>query len=134
MSPGTGTTAGLPSALPSAFENTTPVEPYVGNKDYHFDKDMADKAIGWLRKQKALAPDRPWFAYYATGTAHAPHHAPKEWIDKFKGKFDQGWDKVREETLARQIELGVVPKGTKLAPIHKDIKAWDKLTGDEGAP
>jgi arylsulfatase len=116
---------------PSAFENTSPIEPYLGKKDYHFDRDLSDKAISWLRKQHALAPEKPWFAYYAPGACHAPHHAPKEWIDKFKGKFDQGWDKVREETLARQIELGVVPKGTQLHAGHKDVKAWDTLSDDE---
>jgi arylsulfatase len=117
--------------FPAAYENTTPIEPYVGKKDYHFDRDMSDRCISWLRKQHALAPDKPWFAYYAPGACHAPHHAPKEWIDKFKGKFDQGWDKVREETLQRQIDLGVVPKGTKLHPGHKDVKAWETLSADE---
>jgi arylsulfatase len=117
---------------PAAFENTTPIEPYLGKKDYHFDRDMSDRAISWIRKQHALAPEKPWFAYYAPGACHAPHHAPKEWIAKFKGKFDQGWDKVREETLARQIKLGVVPEGTKLAPIpHKDIVPWAKLSDDQ---
>jgi arylsulfatase len=116
---------------PCAYENTTPIEPYLGKKDYHFDRDMSDQAIKWIRTQHALAPDKPWFAYYAPGACHAPHHAPKEWIDKFKGKFDQGWDKVREETLARQIDLGVVPKGTKLHAGHKDVKAWDGLSADE---
>src|SRR5499426_2319474 len=81
--------------------------------------------------QHALAPNKPWMLYYATGTAHAPHHAPKEWIAKMKGKFDQGWDKVREETLARQIQLGVVPQGTKLTPRPKEIPAWDSLSADQ---
>jgi arylsulfatase len=116
---------------PNAYENTTPIEPYLGKKDYHFDRDMSDKAITWLRKQHALAPEKPWFVYYAPGACHAPHHAPKEWIAKFKGKFDQGWDRVREETLARQIEMGVVPKGTKLAPIPKEITPWAKLSDDQ---
>lgn len=116
---------------PAAFEGTTPIEPHLGKKDYHFDKDMADKAITWMRSQKALAPNKPFFAYYAPGTAHAPHHAPKDWIEKFKGKFDQGWDKLREETLARQIKLGVVPPGTKLAPANKEIPAWDSLNADQ---
>ena len=83
------------------YENTRPIEPDLGNPNYFLDRDLADKAIGWLRMQHALAPNKPWFLYYATGTAHAPHHAPKDWIAKYKGKFDQGWDKVREETLAR---------------------------------
>jgi arylsulfatase len=117
--------------FPAAYENTTPIEPYLGKKDYHFDNDMADKAIRWIREHNALAPQKPFFAYYAPGACHAPHHAPKEWIAKFKGEFDQGWDKVREETLARQIKLGVVPKGTKLAPMAKGITPWAKLSDDQ---
>jgi arylsulfatase len=117
--------------FPAAYENTTPVEPYLGKKDYHFDNDMADKAIQWIRKHNALAPQKPFFAYYAPGACHAPHHAPKEWIAKFSGQFDQGWDKVREETLARQIKLGVVPPGTKLVPMPKGITPWAKLSDDE---
>ena len=74
--------------------------------NYHLDADLADHAIAWIRQQNSLAPDKPFFAYYAPGLTHAPHHAPKEWIAKFKGQFDQGWDKLREETLARQIKLG----------------------------
>ena len=93
--------------------------------------DMTDNAIAWTKFQKALTPDKPFFTYFAPGATHAPHHVPKEWIDKNKGRFDAGWDKMREETLARQIELGVVPKGTKLAAKPKDIKDWDKLTADE---
>ena len=93
--------------------------------------DMTDNAIAWTKFQKALTPDKPFFIYFAPGATHAPHHVPKEWIAKYKGKFDQGWDKLREETLARQIALGVVPKGTKLAPKPEAIKDWDKLTADE---
>ena len=77
---------------------------------------------------KSLTPDKPFFVYFAPGATHAPHHVPKEWIAKYKGKFDQGWDKLREETLARQIKLGVVPAGTKLAPKPEAIKDWDKLS------
>lgn len=77
--------------------------------------------------QHAVAPNKPFFCYYATGTAHAPHHAPENWIDKFKGKFDQGWDEVREETPARQKKLGVVPQGTRLTERSKGIAAWDSL-------
>ncbi len=80
---------------------------------------------------KSLTPDKPFFIYFAPGATHAPHHVPKEWIAKYKGKFDQGWDKLREETLARQIKLGVVPAGTKLAPKPAAIKDWDTLTADE---
>ncbi|MGO9019607.1 MAG: arylsulfatase [Syntrophobacteraceae bacterium] len=98
---------------------------------YHFMTDMTNQAIDWMRYQKSLTPDKPFFIYFAPGATHAPHQVPKEWIEKYKGKFDQGWDKLREETLARQIKLGVVPAGTKLAPKPEAIKDWDKLTTDE---
>jgi len=98
---------------------------------YNFMTDMTDNAIAWMKFQKSLTPDKPFFIYFAPGATHAPHHVPKEWIDKNKGRFDGGWDKLRGETLARQIALGVVPKGTKLAAKPKDIKDWDNLTADE---
>jgi arylsulfatase A-like enzyme len=116
---------------PAIFEGTKPIEPAAEAKDYFFDRDMADHAIAWIRMQHATAPNKPFLAYYATGTAHAPHHAPKEWIAKFKGKFDQGWDKVREETLARQKALGVVPANTKLTERSAGIPAWDSLNADQ---
>ncbi|MSR62928.1 MAG: arylsulfatase [Planctomycetes bacterium] len=116
---------------PAIFDGTKPVEAPHDAKDYHFDADMADHAIGWIRQQNSLAPDKPFFAYYAPGLCHAPHHAPKEWIAKFKGQFDQGWDKVREETLARQIAQGVVPAGTKLSARPKEIPAWDSCSADQ---
>jgi arylsulfatase len=93
--------------------------------------DMTNQAIAWMRFQKALTPEKPFFMYFAPGATHAPHHVSKEWIAKYKGKFDQGWDELRKETLARQIELGVVPPGTKLAPKPEDIKDWDALAADE---
>ena len=96
--------------------------------NYHFMTDMTDKAIAWMQFQKALTPDKPFFIYFAPGATHAPHHVPKEWIAKYKGKFDQGWDALREETLARQIKLGVVPAGTKLAPKPEAIKDWNALS------
>jgi arylsulfatase len=99
--------------------------------DYHLMTDMTDQAARWVRTVKSLTPDKPFFIYFAPGAIHAPHHVPKEWIAKYKGKFDQGWDKLRDETLARQIKLGVVPAGTKLAPKPDAIKDWDKLTADE---
>jgi arylsulfatase len=116
---------------PALFENTTPIEPNLDDPTYHFDRDLADKAIAWMRMQQAVAPGKAWMLYYATGTAHAPHHAPKEWIAKYKGKFDQGWDKVREETLARQIKLGVVPPETKLTKRPEGLAAWDSLSADQ---
>ena len=95
---------------PALYEGTTPIEPEkTPEEGYHFIEDMTDKAIGWMRQQKALMPDKPFFIYFAPGATHAPHHVPKEWIDKYKGKFDQGWDKLREETFARQKKLGVIP-------------------------
>jgi arylsulfatase len=116
---------------PALYENTKPIEPYLGDPNYILDRDLADKAIDWMRMQHALAPTKPWLLYYATGTAHAPHHAPKDWIAKYKGQFDQGWDKVREETLARQIKLGVVPADTKLTVRPEQIPAWDSLSADQ---
>ncbi len=100
---------------PSIYEGTTPVEPpKTPEEGYHFTEDMTDKAIAWMRQQKALMADKPFFVYFAPGATHAPHHVPKEWADKYKGKFDQGWDKLREESLARQKKLGVVPQNAEL--------------------
>ena len=90
-------------------------------------EDMTDKAIAWIGQQKALAPDKPFFIYFAPGATHAPHHVPKEWADKYKGKFDQGWDKLREETFARQKKLGVIPADCQLTPRHEEIPAWDDM-------
>src|SRR6478609_3895682 len=101
------------------------------DKNFYFNDAMVQHSINWIRGQKAQAPDKPFFLYFSTGATHAPHQVPKEWSDKYKGKFDQGWDKLREETLARQIALGVVPAGTKLAPKPEAIKDWDKLNADE---
>jgi arylsulfatase len=111
------------------FDGTKPIEA-PNDPNYHLDADLADHAVAWIRQQKSLAPNKPFFAYYSPGLCHAPHHAPKDWIAKFKGQFDEGWDKVREETLARQIRLGVVPGGTKLTERPKEIPAWDSLTAD----
>jgi arylsulfatase len=115
---------------PLVFDGTTYVQP-PRDPNYHFTTDMTNQAIKWIRHHQSLTPDRPFFTYYATGATHAPHHSPKEYIEKYKGKFDQGWDKLREETLERQIKLGVVPKGTKLPPMPPGVKAWDTLSADE---
>ncbi len=115
---------------PAIIEGIKPIEPPHDAKNYFFDNDMADHCIERIRMLHSVAPDKPWLQYYATGTAHAPHHAPKEWIAKFKGKFDQGWDVVREETLARQKKLGVVPAGTQLTVRSEGIPAWDSLDAD----
>ncbi len=115
---------------PFLYDGVKPVElPHDPN--YHFMTDMTDKAVTWVRHQQAMTPDKPFFVYFAPGATHAPHHVPKEWIARWKGKFDQGWDTLRGETLARQIRLGVVPQGTKLAPKPDGIKDWDKLSSDE---
>lgn len=116
---------------PAIVEDTTPMEPPHDDPNYNFDRDMADKCIAWLRMQNAVAPNKPFLAYYAPGTAHAPHHAPKEWIAKFKGKFDHGWDKQRELTFTKQKEMGVIPANTKLTERSKGIEAWDSLNADE---
>ena len=115
---------------PLIYDGMNKVEP-SRDPHYHFMTDMTDQAIAWMGYQKSLTPDKPFFIYFAPGATHAPHHVPKEWVAKYKSKFDQGWDKVREETLARQMRLGVVPAGTKLAPKPAAIKDWDKLTPDE---
>ena len=116
---------------PAIVENTKPIEPPHDEPDYFFEKDMADRAIDYLRMQHAVAPEKPFFVYYAPGTAHAPHHAPEEWIQKFKGQFDQGWDEVRKETFARQKELGVIPSNARLTERNEAFPAWDSLNSRE---
>ena len=116
--------------VPSVYRGTTPIEP-PDDPDYHFMTDMTDQSIDWLHAREALTPEKPFFLYFAPGATHAPHHAPKEWIEKYKGKFDHGWDEQRKITLAEQIELGVVPEGTKLAPKPPGIQDWDALTDTE---
>ncbi len=115
---------------PYLYDGVTQVE-LPEDPNYHFMTDMTDKAVAWIKYQKAITPDKPFFVYFAPGATHAPHHVPQDWIAKWKGKFDQGWDKMREETLARQIKMGIVPEGTKLAPKPAAIKDWDKLSDDE---
>ncbi len=100
---------------PSLYEGTTPVEAKkTPEEGYHLVEDMTEKAMNWIGQQKALIPDKPFFVYFAPGATHAPHHVPKEWADKYKGKFDQGWDKLREETFVRQKKLGVIPPDSQL--------------------
>src|SRR5688500_9724970 len=113
---------------PSLYEGTPPIEvKKTPEEGYHFMEDMTDKAIGWIGQQKALLPDKPFFVYFAPGATHAPHHVPKEWADKYKGKFDAGWDKLREETYARQKKLGVIPPECQLTKRHPQIPAWDAM-------
>ena len=113
---------------PALYEGTTPIEPdKTPEEGYHFTEDMTDKAINWVRQQKALMPDKPFFVYFAPGATHAPHHVPAEWSAKYKGKFDQGWDKLREETFARQKQLGVIPPEAELTSAPPEIPAWDEM-------
>ncbi|MFN8624747.1 MAG: arylsulfatase [Candidatus Binatia bacterium] len=115
---------------PTIYDGTT----YVGRPrkpDYHLTEDLAEHAIAWMRLQRAIAPDKPFFVYLAPGATHAPLQAPRQWIERFKGQFDQGWDKVREETFARQKRLGVIPASAQLTPRLKELPAWDSLSGDE---
>ncbi|MBA4011741.1 MAG: arylsulfatase [Phenylobacterium sp.] len=117
---------------PVLFENTVAVEPEKSPEEgYHFMEDMTDRAINWLRYSKAVAPQKPVFLYFAPGAAHAPHHAPTAWRDKFAGQFDAGWDAVREATYRRQLEKGIIPPGTELTPRPEWVKPWDSLSADE---
>ena len=116
---------------PTLVENTKFIEPPHDDADYHFDCDMADRTIGWIQQQRAVAPDKPFFAYYATGTAHSPHHAPQDWIDKFRGQFDDGWDVLREQTFARQKAQGVIPADAVLTPRPDGLPAWDTQSADQ---
>jgi arylsulfatase len=113
------------------YENTAPVEPPHDNPTWHFSDAMAEKAISWIGQQKATAPDKPFFIYFAPGAAHAPHHVPKEWADKYKGQFDHGWDRQREITLENQKKLGVVPQDTQLTPRPDSIPSWESRSADE---
>ena len=115
---------------PAIYDGVVRVE-HKPSPDYHFTVDMTDQAINWVSAQKALTPDKPFYMYFATGATHAPHHAPKEWIDKYKGQFSGGWDKLREETFARQKKLGVIPPDTKLTPRPKEIPAWADMNADQ---
>ncbi|KRC35583.1 arylsulfatase [Oerskovia sp. Root918] len=116
---------------PALYEGTTPVEPpRTAEEGYHLTEDLADRAISWIRTQKALMPDKPFFAYFAPGATHAPHHVPQEWADRYAGRFADGWDVQRERTFARQKELGVIPPEAELTPRHAEIPAWDDMPDD----
>jgi len=119
---------------PAVYRDNTPVEleiPKGMEGHYTLNDSLADEVIKYIRKQKSATPDRPFFVYYAPGATHAPHHVPAEWIAKFMGKFDQGWDKYREEAYKRQLQLGVIPADAKLTPRPKEIPAWDSLSNDQ---
>ncbi len=115
---------------PFIFDGVTKVEKKE-MEDYHFTTDMTDEAIEWIRFQHTMTPQKPFMVYYATGATHAPHHAPKEWIEKYDGKFDTGWEALRQETFARQKEMGVVPENAQLAPMPSDMQDWETLSDTE---
>jgi arylsulfatase A-like enzyme len=117
---------------PTLYRNTTPVpQPKSLEQGYHFMADMTDEAIAWTSNVRAANPDKPWFNYFSTSGVHAPHQPPKEYRDKYKGKFDHGWDRQRELTHARQLEMGVIPRGTKLTSRDVGIPSWDTRSTDE---
>jgi arylsulfatase len=117
---------------PRLYRNTTPVEPTTTpQQGYHFTIDLVNDAVRWLHQHDAVAPEKPFFVYFATGATHTPHHVPEEWIAKYKGHFDQGWDKLREETFARQKELGVIPINAELTPRPKELPAWETIPAEE---
>jgi arylsulfatase A-like enzyme len=115
---------------PAIFDGVTRIETPT-TPGYHFTTDMTDKAISWVSAQHTLTPDKPFYMYFATGATHAPHHVPKEWIEKYKGQFSGGWDKLREETFARQKKLGVIPADAKLTPRPAEIPAWDEMSSQQ---
>jgi arylsulfatase len=116
---------------PGLYEGTTAVEPAkTPEEGYHLTEDLADRAIAWMRQQKALAPDKPFFVYFAPGATHAPHHVPPGWADRYEGQFDDGWDALRERIFARQKELGVIPPEAELTARHDEIPAWDDMPDD----
>jgi arylsulfatase len=116
---------------PAIYDGFVPVEPdRTPEEGYHFTEDMTDRAIEWIRQQKALMPDKPFFTYFAPGATHAPHHVPTEWSDKYKGAFDDGWDALRERTFARQKELGVIPEDAELTSRPDEIPGWDDMPED----
>jgi arylsulfatase A-like enzyme len=116
---------------PALYDGTVPIEPErTPEEGYHLTEDMTDRAIEWVRQQKALMPDKPFFAYFAPGATHAPHHVSPEWSDRYKGRFDQGWDALREETFGRQKELGVIPPEAELTERPEEIPAWEDMPDD----
>lgn len=116
---------------PGLYEGTTAVEPTKSPEEgYTLTEDLADHAITWVRQQKALMPDKPFFMYWAPGATHAPHHVPEQWSDKYRGKFDDGWDVLRDKTLERQKKLGVVPEDAELTKRHDEIPAWEDMPAD----
>ena len=113
---------------PALYNGTTPVEPPATPEEgYHLTEDLADHAVNWIRQQKSLMPDRPFFAYFAPGATHAPHHVPEEWPAKYAGQFDDGWDALRKKTFTRQKEMGIIPADAQLTPRPDEITSWDDM-------
>ena len=110
---------------PPVYDQTTPISPHLDNPDYHLTQDLADQTINWMHRQKASSPNKPFFCYFSTPAVHAPHHVPQEWIEKYKGKFDSGWDALRDEIYQRQLKLGVIPPDTALTKRPEQIPSWD---------
>jgi arylsulfatase A-like enzyme len=111
---------------PAVYDQTTPIEPHLGRDDYHLTEDLADKAIEWIQRQHVSAPDRPFFCYFSPAAVHAPHHVAPEWIAKFTGDFDAGWDRLRDDIYERQLALGVIPPDTQLTPRPDQVPSWDE--------
>ncbi|MGI9556976.1 MAG: arylsulfatase, partial [Solirubrobacterales bacterium] len=117
---------------PTLYEGTTPTEPRATpDEGYHITEEQVDQGIAWVRAQQAMTPDKPFFMYMSYGATHAPHHVPSEWIERYRGRFDRGWDVVREETLASQKERGIVPEDTVLTDRPPGVEAWDELSDDQ---
>ena len=111
---------------PPVYDQTTPVSPHLGRENYHLTEDLVDQTINWIDRVSVSSPGKPFFCYLPTPAVHAPHHAPREWIDKFAGQFDAGWDALRAEIFQRQIEMGVIPADTELTPRPEEIMSWDE--------
>ncbi|MED5551447.1 MAG: arylsulfatase [Actinomycetota bacterium] len=109
---------------PAVYDQTTPISPHVGKPSYHLTEDLADQAVAWIERHRVSAPNRPWFCYFSTPAVHAPHHAPRDWIEQFRGKFDGGWDDLRNRIHEEQLRLGVIPEDTALTPRPDEIPAW----------
>lgn len=116
---------------PALFENGLPIDPSKGDPNYILDRDLADQTIQWIKRHNATASDHPFFVYFAPGTAHSPHSAPKDWLEKFRGKFDMGWDRYRQEAYKRQIARGIIPATAELTPRPEFLPAWDSLTSEQ---
>ena len=116
---------------PYLFRDTRQIDPWMGKPGYNLTTDMADEAIEYMKGLNAAAPDKPFFVYYVPGGTHAPHHPTPEWIEKIKGKFDKGWNDLRERIFANQKQLGVIPANTQLTPWPDSVPKWDTLDADE---